>query len=47
MFKFSTVARIAGRAVIIMQWIDEAHVIVRFAASEICFATTDKHLEQF
>lgn len=47
MFKFATVARIAGKAVIIMQWIDAQHVIVRFAASEICFATTDNHLEQF
>ncbi len=47
MFKFATVARIAGKAVIIMQWIDETHVWVRFAASELVFCTNDKHLEQF
>lgn len=47
MFKFATVARIAGKAVIIMNWADAQHVWVRFAASEVVFCTRDSHLEQF
>lgn len=47
MFKFATVARIAGRAVIIMQWADAQHVTVRFASETICFIVADSHLEQF